>query len=763
MSIYDDLRFDINDKIKLNGLREITGTVLNAPMIETVDVMEARDIKSFNQESSPIGTVIGDFWYKPSTNALYRWTGSAWELYDFTGNVPVSPVPPQDWVDYNPQASVPPQLLGRSWFDLNSDAFSVFGDLEGNEVSRLGRQLRTNVINGESFNLVPGHVVKIVGLNGDIPVVKLAQANSIESARTTIGMIKGTILPGENGILAILDDVINVDTSLLQVNDSIFLDPHVAGGFTAIEPSAPHYAVAIGFVGVVSVTGAVAVRFGGFQGNDTGTNAQGIINNIITQTHNVDIDTDGVNIWADVTNEVEPTENLPFMMNEKLYYLDTTTNTGAGGAARVIIPPGASATEKQVSFVYIELVGEVPTLKVATTEPNLAQIAKVCRVVAFDATRTQSDGRIFGYRRINNAITNNGQGLIEDALDNIREKLGSNWTSGQDATTTIDNTQIRVALTAGQGRQFRRSSTPLFDGLNYLIFNDNSNQQTYAASTNLIDISETALGETLNTNCYYNIRLFYHLNSNGFGNDIIATRPLGKYSNIAEAVLDVSNFTVNVNDVSIEEEIYPLYDVVIQRSGGGSTITLAQLTDLRTKIAGGIGGGGASGGGGTDDKVRISATDTTNDYLGAKIVAGDNITLTTLNPGANETIEVSSAASAENIYRGGFWWSLLNKVDENILADNLNRTQIYLDGSGTVTKIQIRIDDIGTNPNGVAINFIINGLDLLTSNYSLSQGLNELTVFQNNTFTDNQEIQLAVRIGSGDDNIGDGYIKIFTE
>lgn len=46
-----------------------------------------------------------------------------------------------------------------------------------------------------------------------------------------------------------------------------------------------------------------------------------------------------------------------------------------------------------------------------------------------------------------------------------------------------------------------------------------------------------------------------------------------------------------------------------------------------------------------DGKVLVTEDDTTRAFLGAKIVAGDNIVITILNPGADETIEVSSTAS----------------------------------------------------------------------------------------------------------------------
>lgn len=50
--------------------------------------------------------------------------------------------------------------------------------------------------------------------------------------------------------------------------------------------------------------------------------------------------------------------------------------------------------------------------------------------------------------------------------------------------------------------------------------------------------------------------------------------------------------------------------------------------------------------GGDDKYVRITTNDTTSGYLSTKLVAGDNITFTTLNPGLNEQIRVSLTPTA---------------------------------------------------------------------------------------------------------------------
>ena len=48
----------------------------------------------------------------------------------------------------------------------------------------------------------------------------------------------------------------------------------------------------------------------------------------------------------------------------------------------------------------------------------------------------------------------------------------------------------------------------------------------------------------------------------------------------------------------------------------------------------------------TDVKVGVTSNDTTPSYLGVKLAAGSGISLSTLNPGGNEQIQITSSADA---------------------------------------------------------------------------------------------------------------------
>jgi hypothetical protein len=623
-----------------------------------------------------------------------------------------------DFIDFTPQNPAPAEREARMYYNDTNKAYEAYTEIAGVPPMRIGRTLRSRVLN-QTGSLIPkGSIVKIAGLSGASPIVELSQANQLDDVRKTIGMTLADIPNNTHGYLAVFDTIIGVNTSGASPNDLVYLDPDVAGGFTTTEPEPPDYTLPVGFVSVVDpINGVIGVRFGGFEGNDTSTNSQGAINGIATHSPNIEFSVSGGVIYADLTNEEHPTKDLPFLLSDMRYLMNTTTNTGPGGAARVVIPPGASSTEKQTSVLYIYLNGSVPTFAVTTSSPTVPHV-KIADVAVFDAARTLADGeRPLSYRRHNNAIDSQaegqpgGFGIFRYFADAFRFKLGSNWLSGQDATPTVNDTTIRVSLSAGEGAQLHRANLPLFDGLKYLIYNNATNTPTYEEVDNLTAITSTALGVSLLTNnTYYTIRLYYQLNSNGIGNNVIATRPLGKYSTAAEAILDGQNFTTVLNDPDIEETVYPVYDIVIGRTGsGGTTITLQQLTDLRSKLAGGSGGGGA-GGAGTDDKVRVSAADTTNDYLNNKATAVNGITPEILNPGANEQLryKLGGAMIEKTVLSGlfDFCVSQGKMIVGKESADSL--MTVYENTANTNKTAGLTIEQAGTGD--AVLQFLITGI-----------------------------------------------------
>lgn len=169
------------------------------------------------------------------------------------------------------------------------------------------------------------------------------------------------------------------------------------------------------------------------------------------------------------------------------------------------------------------------------------------------------------------------------------------------------------------------------------------------------------------------------------------------------------------------------------------------------------------------DKVDITGDQDLSNYVdksstqtidGVKTFASSPIvpTPTTDNQAANK-IYVDNLTKPETLETSG-WWSTLNTVSENILALDLNRTQLFIPRAGAITKIKFYIESLGANLNSCKINFTQNGLDLLASNHTLTADWNTLTTLQNNTVSENIELKLAVRTASGSDDIGDFKIQI---
>ena len=567
-----------------------------------------------------------------------------------------------DWLDFTPQPSAPAHQEGRTFYDDNRKVLVTYNDISDVALD-IGQELWGRVENDNAYVLENGKVgcVKGASIPGGDLLCDLADAADLESSSRTLGLFTNDIAIGGFGYITRYGVVRGVDTSMWTMGDLLYLDAHNPGELTNTRPISPHYPVRIGVVMFSHATlGAIGVDTLSFNGSDTDVAVDGLIDGVVIKKHSIVVSVSGGIIYADVTNEEDPTHNLPFIIDGVRYALDTTTGSGSGGAARIAIPPGASATETQASRIYIRLNAGVPELAIVTA-PISEPYANLGAFVVFDDVRTLADGQPFSYRRANNAVSSEdigidgSFGLLTVAINAIRFKLGSNWLSGQDATPDISNTSIRVALSAGLGAQLHVANLPAFDGLKYLIYNTIANLITYEESLNLTDIVADAAGNTLlSNNTFYTIRLYYQLNSQGIGNNVIATRPLGSYSTSVEAIQDPLNYTVQLADTDIEEVIYPIYEIVIGRTGGGgATIALVQLTDLRSKLAG-QGGGGSGQGSGTDDKIRISATDTINSYLNDKLTVLGGLVKSIINPAGDEVlqIELPTTITGNRIFTG---------------------------------------------------------------------------------------------------------------
>ena len=104
-----------------------------------------------------------------------------------------------------------------------------------------------------------------------------------------------------------------------------------------------------------------------------------------------------------------------------------------------------------------------------------------------------------------------------------------------------------------------------------------------------------------------------------------------------------------------------------------------------------------------NDKVGISSADTTPDFLENKLVAGSNITLSKLNAGGNETIEISSTGGGGG---GGGGYPLF-RHDQLPTANNFNPFRLLQDGD----TIELGVTAGGDDNADVSVFTPINNFD----------------------------------------------------
>jgi hypothetical protein len=388
-----------------------------------------------------------------------------------------------NFIDFIEQATPPAQQDYRLFADANRKMLAYYRN--GNDfLDFIGTTQILPVFNNTGGLLTKGTAVSATGLNLGTGQIEIEKTDSTDRALSQlfVGGLEEDIPDQGTGYALKYAFLRGFNTSSWNIKDRIYVDPESPGALTNIEPTAPNYTVLIGTVSFVNATaGIISCETRALTASDTSVNIEGSLNGMATQTPDVNFVVSGGVIYADVTNKDEPTKNLPFLIGSDLYKLDTLTGGGAGGAARATIPAGTDYGNMQPSTLYIYLNSGVPTLTAATTEPS-TPFVKIGQQAASNATDTDTDG-IFMFRRSNNAVDlkngvyDGGVGIIKDIIEAIREKLGSNWISGQDGTPTVNNTTIKLALSAGIGRQFRRSNIPAFDGNLYRIYNDISNNR----------------------------------------------------------------------------------------------------------------------------------------------------------------------------------------------------------------------------------------------------------------------------------------------
>lgn len=180
--------------------------------------------------------------------------------------------------------------------------------------------------------------------------------------------------------------------------------------------------------------------------------------------------------------------------------------------------------------------------------------------------------------------------------------------------------------------------------------------------------------------------------------------------------------------------------VAIEETSSPARLAIAGIADGTLLARSGLTVVGVSPTSVGDHKVMVTAADTTPDYLAAKLAAGALIALATLNPGANEDVQIGIAPSVTNgqaiITIGGVpTWST------NFQAQNLFTTGIYYAGS-TVTNGEAAGSVVAVQTGSSAIRGIVSAQHSSDTNGAFFVGMKSrgtraapTTVVNGDTFT----------------------------
>jgi hypothetical protein len=138
--------------------------------------------------------------------------------------------------------------VGRLWWN-DTDGTLDLGMKGGGAVQQIGQEQYVYARTGNNAGLTEGLVYYISGASGGNKEVLLARADSIVTAKATIGVASESTSGGGKGFITTFGLVRGLPNSLfvgIEEGDVVYLSASEAGRFTAVQPVAPNHRVQIG-------------------------------------------------------------------------------------------------------------------------------------------------------------------------------------------------------------------------------------------------------------------------------------------------------------------------------------------------------------------------------------------------------------------------------------------------------------------------------------------------------------------------------------
>lgn len=514
--------------------------------------------------------------------------------------------------------------------------------------------------NATNTTLLPGDVVYIESsVNGSvIGSYKRAISNNIQISEVTVAVIAERIEPNKNGF-SVGKGVVLMDLTGYALDTLIYLSEVDSSQIVDYVPNSPNYKVRIGKVLQTGVNGILGVDVSPFNGNDTEIAINGVLNGIITRKQAIRDTIISNVLYFETYNEDYPTSDLPFMFNKKHYLLNTTSNTGTNGYARVQLTYGTSSNALP-NYIYIDNSTSTPTLMSSTVGIPISGIPHtVCGV--FDQA-THAAKSFAWIQRFNNAPESSPARGWFYVSGNRTRKEGSIYDTGIDPTVTIVTMptidSLYVSTTSGTADQFNPQTFAEQDGHTYIWFN-HPNGDTVITDLSEIDIASD--GTTFrNNNDRYNLTVFGIVSSGDYIDKLGVTTSTNKYTDDNSAIDDVNGYAVTNVPKKYGQTAMRLFRIPLKyiTANGGTISNLlgpGGYIDERGYPLGTVGSGGGAGGALTNfsDAVfyKYNSADPTKrvNYDVSNVTTGTIRTLTI--PDQSDTIALLSDKDKLNYWK----------------------------------------------------------------------------------------------------------------
>ena len=319
------------------------------------------------------------------------------------------------------------------------------------------------------------------------------------------------------------------------------------------------------------------------------------------------VSSDGATITLTITNAASgkaATDPLELQFEGQNY-----TYTPSGGAETLTLTAG-TATVPVENFVVFELSGGVPFLATSITDWPSDTLGehhgRVCTIVVQDAGSVQTHGVLKIHAWTDHIEEVHGAGSGERGerghLHSLAERLRNEpavWRSG--SALTVDNSgttdPLYVHIASGTGYQLHRHSSPALDtDASDSIWVVNDDTTPYTKIDSLDDITRYATGGdgAIGVTAKFTVVLWMVVNENPSDTKLFLNVPTGGYNTVSAAKTDSSNKRVHGIPQAYVGTAILLYELVLSRSGGGSTWTVEDTVDLRGVPGVAVGGGGAA-------------------------------------------------------------------------------------------------------------------------------------------------------------------------